>query len=49
MIADPDQEYRIKNKERWSHPSGSASFGAKVAPYLNGMDPSFMKSVAGSF
>jgi hypothetical protein len=25
--------------------SGSASFGAKVAPSLNGADPSFMNSV----
>jgi hypothetical protein len=29
--------------------SGSASFGAKVAPSLNGVDPSFMNSVAGSY
>jgi hypothetical protein len=29
--------------------SGSASFGAKVALSLNGVDPSFMNSVAGSY
>ncbi len=29
--------------------SGSATFGAKVATSLNGMDPSFMTSVAGSY
>ncbi len=28
---------------------GSDSFGAKVAPSLNGVDPSFMNSVAGSY
>jgi hypothetical protein len=49
MIANLDQEYRIQNKEGWSHPSGSASFGAKVALSLNGVDPSFMNSVAGSY
>ncbi len=49
MIVDPDQEYRIQYKEGWSCPSGSASFGAKVAPSLNGVDPSFMNSVAGSY
>ncbi len=49
MEVHPDQEYRIKNKEGWSHPSGSASFGAKEAPSLNGVDVSFMNSVAGSY
>ncbi len=29
--------------------SRSASFGAKVAPSLNGVDRSFMNSVAGSY
>ncbi len=29
--------------------SGSASFGAKVALSLNGVDPSFMNSVARSY
>jgi hypothetical protein len=29
--------------------SGSTSFGAKVALSLNGVDPSFMNSVAGSY
>jgi hypothetical protein len=29
--------------------SGSASFGAKVALSLNGVNPSFMNSVAGSY
>jgi hypothetical protein len=29
--------------------SGSASFGAKVAPSLNGVDLSFINSVAGSY
>ncbi len=28
---------------------GSASFDAKVAASLNGVDPSFMNSVAGSY
>ncbi len=46
MIVDPDQEYRIKYKEGWSCKSGSASFGAKVAKSLNGVDPCFMNSVA---
>ncbi len=41
MIANLDQEYRIQNKEGWSGPSGSASFGAKVMPSLNGVDLSF--------
>ncbi len=49
MIVDPDPEYWIQNKEGWSCPSGSASFGTKVAPSLNGVDPSFMNSVAGSY
>ncbi len=48
-MVDLDQEYKIQKKDRWSHPSGSASFGAKVAPSLNGEDPSFMNSVAGSY
>ncbi len=29
--------------------SGFSSFGAKVAPSLNGADPSFMNLVAGSY
>ncbi len=29
--------------------SGSASFGTKVMPSLNGVDPSFINSVAGSY
>ncbi len=29
--------------------SGSDSFGAKVVPSLNGVNPSFMNSVAGSY
>jgi hypothetical protein len=29
--------------------SGSASFGAKVVPSLNGVDPSFANSIAGSY
>jgi hypothetical protein len=49
MIVDPDQEYRIQYKEGWSRPSGLASFGAKVAPSLNGVDLSFTNSVAGSY
>ena len=49
MIVGPDQEYQIKNKEGWSRPSGSPSFGAKVVPSLNGVDPSFVNSVAGSY
>ncbi len=40
MIVNLDQEYWIKYKEGWSPQSGSASFGAKVAPSLNGVDPS---------
>ncbi len=49
MIVDLDQVYWIQYKEGWNHPSGSASFGIKVMPFLNGVDPSFMNSVAGSF
>jgi hypothetical protein len=49
MIVDLDQEYQIQYKEGWSHPNGSASFGAKVVQSLNGVDPSFMNSVAGSY
>ncbi len=49
MIVDPDQEYWIQYKEGWSHPSGLASFGAKVASSLNGVDPSFMNSVGDPF
>ena len=49
MIVDPDQEYRIQYRDGWSCPSGSASFDAKVASSLNGVDLSFMKSVAGSY
>jgi hypothetical protein len=48
MIVDPDQQYRIKYKEGWSHQIRSASFGAKVVPSLNGVDLSFMNSVAGA-
>jgi hypothetical protein len=46
MIVDPDQEYRNQYKEGWSHPSGSACFGTKVVSSFNGVDPSFMISVA---
>ncbi len=49
MIVDLDQEYRIQNKEGWSRPSGLASFGPKVVQSLNGVDLSFMNSVAGSY
>ncbi len=49
MIVDPDQEYQIKYKEGLSCPSGSASFGTKLASSLNGVDPSFVNSVAGSY
>jgi len=49
MIVTLDQEHRIHYKEEWSRPSGSASFDTKVAPSLNGVDPSFMNSVAGSY
>ncbi len=49
MIVDLDQEYRIQNKEGCSRPSGSAHFGAEVAPSLNGVDQSFMNSAAGSY
>ncbi len=49
MTVDPDQEYSIQNKEGWSRPSGSSSFGAKVVPSLNGVDLSFMNSVVGSY
>ncbi len=49
MIVDPDQEFQIRYREGWSCPSGSASFGAKVASSLNGVDPSFINSVAGSY
>jgi hypothetical protein len=43
---DPDQEYLIQYL-KWVEPllqkeSGSASFGTKVVPSLNGMDPSFL-------
>ncbi len=46
MIVDPDKEYRIQYKEGWSHPSRSTSFGVKVASSLNGVDTSFINSVA---
>ena len=49
MIVDADQEYWFQYKEGWSCPSGSASFGAKVMLSLNGVDPNFMNSVAGSY
>jgi hypothetical protein len=49
MIVDLDQEYWIQYKEVWSRQSGSASFGTKVVPSLNGVDMSFMNSVAGSY
>jgi len=49
MIVDLDQEYQIQYREGCSCPSGSASFGTKVASSLNGVDPSFMNSVAGSY
>jgi hypothetical protein len=38
MIVDPDQEYQIQYKEGFSRPSGLASFGAKLASSLNGVD-----------
>jgi hypothetical protein len=48
-----DQEYLIQNL-KWMElllqkESRSASFGTKVAPYLNGVDLSFMNSIAGSY
>jgi len=49
MIVNPDQGYRIENKEGWSCQSGLARFGAGVVPSLNGVDPSFMNSVPGSY
>ncbi len=49
MIVNQNQEYWIQYKEEWSRPSGLASFGAKVTPSLNGVDPSVMNSVAGSY
>jgi hypothetical protein len=49
MIVNLDQEYQIQYTEGWSRPSGLASFGAKVAPSLNGVDLSFKNSVAGSY
>jgi hypothetical protein len=52
MIVNPDQKYWIQYKKGWSRlskrESGSVSFGTKVAPSLNRVDPSFMNSVAGS-
>jgi hypothetical protein len=49
---DPDQVYQIPYLERvellLQKESGSASFGAKVAPSLNGVDLIFMNSVTGS-
>ncbi len=49
---DPDQVYRIRYLEvvepLLQKESGSASFGTKVVPSLNGVDPSFMNSVTGS-
>ncbi len=53
MCVDLDQEYRIQYKEGvellFQEESRSASFGAKVVPSLNGVDLSFMNSVAGSY
>ncbi len=49
MIVNPDQEYQVYYTEGWIRPSGLASFGAKVAPSLNGVDLSFKNSVAGSY
>jgi hypothetical protein len=49
MIVNLYQEYRIQYKEGWSRQSGSASFGTKVVPSLNGVDQSFMNSVAGPY
>ncbi len=53
MFIDPDQEYLIQYLKGvellLQMESGSASFGAKVAPSLNGVDPSFVNSVAGSY
>ncbi len=49
---DPDQVYWIPVLERvellLQKESGAASFGAKVAPSLKRVDPSFMKPVTGS-
>ncbi len=50
---DPDPEYLIQClkgvEPLLQKESGSASFGAKVAPSLNGVDPSFVNSVAGFY
>jgi hypothetical protein len=50
---DPDQEYLtqcLKGVEPLlQKESGSASFGAKMAPSLNGVDPSFVNSVVGLY
>jgi hypothetical protein len=34
---------------RFQEESRSANFGAKVVPSLNGVNPSFVNSVAGSY
>ncbi len=50
---DPDQEYLIQYLKGvellLQKESGSASFGTKVAPSLNGVDLSFMSSADGSY
>ncbi len=47
-MVDPDQEYWIQYRKGWNRfskgESGSVSFGAKVAPSLNGVDLSFQLS-----
>jgi len=51
------ESIRIKNtwssikgvESLFQEESGLISFGAKVVPSLNGVDPSFMNSVAGSY
>jgi hypothetical protein len=53
ILVDSDQEYLmqyLKGVELLlQKESGLASFGAKVVPSLNGVDLSFMNSVAGSY
>jgi hypothetical protein len=52
MSVDPDQEYFIQYLKGvellLQKESRSASFGTKV-PSLNGLDPSFINSVAGFY
>ncbi len=53
MWIDPDQEYLTQYLEGveplLQKESGLASFGAKVVPSLNGVDLSFVNSVAGTY